>query len=208
MNTVCPYCRGSVEPAGENGMVCGGCGTPHHVDCFEENGGCTVFGCSAAPPDEQKIKVSGGDLTHQAIAQQQVESSPAPTVRIPAPPPPWIGAAADPHPASPVPVFSRTSIFFNSPPPVMPRPVVVRQAPPVDDFEARDARNRMTFITLGVLLGFFGAHNFYAGYRKKAIAQLLITVLTVGLAGPMIWIWAVIDVCTIERDNRGVRFQS
>jgi TM2 domain-containing membrane protein YozV len=66
----------------------------------------------------------------------------------------------------------------------------------------------MTFVTLGVLLGFLGVHNFYAGYRRKGIAQLLITLLTLGLASPMTWIWAVIDICTVDRDNRGVRFES
>ena len=61
---------------------------------------------------------------------------------------------------------------------------------------------------LGVLLGALGAHNFYAGYRNKALAQLAITVLTLGFASPMSWIWAVIDVCTIKEDNRGIKFSN
>jgi TM2 domain-containing membrane protein YozV len=70
------------------------------------------------------------------------------------------------------------------------------------------AKNRMTFIVLGVLLGPFGAHNFYAGYKNKGIAQLLLTVLTLGLASPMSWVWAVIDVCTIDQNSKGVKFRS
>jgi TM2 domain-containing membrane protein YozV len=70
------------------------------------------------------------------------------------------------------------------------------------------AKNRTTFIVLGVLLGPFGGHNFYAGYKNKAIAQLLLTLLTLGLASPMSWVWAVIDVCTIDQDSKGIKFRS
>ena len=38
--------------------LCPGCGTPHHHDCWEENQGCTVFGCSHAPKDEPKTTIS------------------------------------------------------------------------------------------------------------------------------------------------------
>jgi hypothetical protein len=66
----------------------------------------------------------------------------------------------------------------------------------------------MTFIILGVLLGAFGAHNFYAGYTKKASIQLCITLASVGLASPMSWVWAVIDVSTVDADAQGIRFRS
>jgi len=69
-------------------------------------------------------------------------------------------------------------------------------------------KNRTSFIVLGALLGAFGAHNFYAGYYKKAGIQLAITVLTLGFASPMSWMWAVIDICTIDRDSRGLQFES
>jgi TM2 domain-containing membrane protein YozV len=69
-------------------------------------------------------------------------------------------------------------------------------------------KNRTSFIILGALLGAFGAHNFYAGYHKKAGIQLAITLLTLGFGSPMSWMWAVIDICTIDRDARGVQFES
>jgi TM2 domain-containing membrane protein YozV len=68
-------------------------------------------------------------------------------------------------------------------------------------------KNRTTFIVLGALLGALGAHNFYAGYHKKAIGQLAITLLTLGFGSPMSWIWAIIDICTVNRDKRGIEFQ-
>ena len=58
MNSSCPYCRSELD---EQALECPGCGTPHHPECFEENGGCTVFGCSAAPAAEAKISVAGSN---------------------------------------------------------------------------------------------------------------------------------------------------
>ena len=69
-------------------------------------------------------------------------------------------------------------------------------------------KSRTTFIVLGALLGALGAHNFYAGYTKKGVMQLLITVLTLGFASPMSWIWAIIDICTVNCDRQGVQFES
>ena len=46
---------------------------------------------------------------------------------------------------------------------------------------------------LGILLGTFGIHNFYLGYNGKALAQLLLTVLTCGLLSPIIGIWGLIE---------------
>ena len=80
-------------------------------------------------------------------------------------------------------------------------------APP-EEPEMHQPKNRTSFIVLGALLGAFGAHNFYAGYYKKAGIQLAITVLTLGFASPMSWMWAVIDICTIDRDSRGLQFES
>jgi TM2 domain-containing membrane protein YozV len=69
-------------------------------------------------------------------------------------------------------------------------------------------KSRTTFIVLGALLGALGAHNFYAGYYKKAVAQLAITLVTFGFGSPMSWIWAIIDICTVNHDKRGIQFES
>ena len=42
-------------------------------------------------------------------------------------------------------------------------------------------------------MGTFGIHNFYLGYTGKALAQLLLTVLTCGLLSPIIGIWGLIE---------------
>jgi TM2 domain-containing membrane protein YozV len=82
------------------------------------------------------------------------------------------------------------------------------QEPDAIPVSASEPKSRTTFIVLGALLGAVGAHNFYAGYHKKAVAQLLITGLTLGFGSPMSWIWAIIDICTVNQDNLGVQFES
>jgi len=146
MNAIlCPYCRSEIA-AGESAAYCNACGTPHHQDCYQENGGCTVFGCRLAPPEEAKIQVSAPELQVSEFAV-------------------------------PVPNTGQT-------------------------------KTRSTYVLLGVLLGAFGAHNFYAGNRNRALIQLGITVLTLGYGSPFSWIWAAIEVCTNDKDSRGMQLAS
>ena len=53
---VCPYCLTAIVD-GDSPRICSACRTPHHKDCWKENKGCTVFGCTMAPPDEEPISV-------------------------------------------------------------------------------------------------------------------------------------------------------
>ncbi len=46
---------------------------------------------------------------------------------------------------------------------------------------------------LGIFLGAFGVHNFYLGFTGKAIAQLLITVLSCFALSPVSGIWGLIE---------------
>lgn len=46
---------------------------------------------------------------------------------------------------------------------------------------------------LGILLGTFGVHNFYLGYTGKAVAQLLITLLTCFMGAFVSMIWGVVE---------------
>jgi hypothetical protein len=213
---VCPYCRGPLDGSAGEEMVCAGCGTPHHQDCYQENGGCTVFGCSAGPAEEPKLNLSAAEVSGvtSGASHPTANASPGvllaspPPVTAKAPPPPLYAAAA--APVAPAPVYRPPygSFLFAAEP--VPAPTVTA-APALNDFDFTpdpNAKNRTTFILLGALLGAVGAHNFYAGYRKKAIAQLCISVVSLGFASPMAWVWAVIDVFTIDRDGAGVKFKS
>lgn len=49
---------------------------------------------------------------------------------------------------------------------------------------------------LAFFLGAFGAHNFYLGYKRKAIIQLvmgLMTIFTLGISGIAVEIWAFVE---------------
>ena len=67
-------------------------------------------------------------------------------------------------------------------------------------------KNRVVFVLLGTFLGMFGAHNFYAGYNKKAAIQLALTVLTCFYGALVSWIWAVVEICVVSEDADGERF--
>lgn len=42
---ICPFCKTKIT-ADDEVMVCPSCAAPHHKACWEENKGCTTFGCS------------------------------------------------------------------------------------------------------------------------------------------------------------------
>src|SRR5262245_58855 len=84
--TICPYCRCPFEPE-EEVTACEVCATPHHADCYAENGGCTVFGCGKAPADEKPISISSADL-NQAPRTAPPPPRPGSTTSVPPPPRP------------------------------------------------------------------------------------------------------------------------
>lgn len=203
---VCPYCRMPFGQAGPAQVFCTACGTPHHEDCYQENGGCTVFGCARAPADDPKLQVSQSDLSAinlpgQAYAPQAQPYAPA---QAPAAAPlyqsPYSGplglsqAAAAPATASPV--APPASAYPQAQPPYMTPAAMYGQA----------QKSRTTYILLGIFLGGLGIHNFYAGYTGKAVGQLCLTVLTLGYLALISWIWAIIEICIVTKDSTGLEF--
>ena len=49
---ICPFCKTEIKE-GDAVKVCPECGIPHHEACWEENKGCTTFGCSQQHYEEQ-----------------------------------------------------------------------------------------------------------------------------------------------------------
>jgi hypothetical protein len=49
---MCPFCRDALEAT--RAVACEGCATLHHDECLREAGGCTVFGCDAAPAPRER----------------------------------------------------------------------------------------------------------------------------------------------------------
>ena len=67
-------------------------------------------------------------------------------------------------------------------------------------------KRRLIFVFLGIFLGIFGAHNFYAGYVKKGTIQLCVTLLSCFYAAVISGVWAIVEICITEKDAEGTQF--
>jgi TM2 domain-containing membrane protein YozV len=195
---VCPYCRMPFDETSPPKTYCTACGVPHHEDCYQENGGCTVFGCSRAPADDPKLQVSYSDLNAAAAASGQaaypVQAQPA--------------AAMNPAPLR----YGTGPLGLSQPAPAAPTLSPSAAVPSLPDYvqqayaQSRQPKSRSTYIVLGIFLGALGIHNFYAGYVGRAVAQLCLSVLTLFYLALVSWIWAIVEICIVEKDSAGIRF--
>ena len=64
-----------------------------------------------------------------------------------------------------------------------------------------NGKSKITSGILGIFLGCFGGHNFYLEYNGKAIAQLLITLLSLFLLSWVSAIWGLIEGILILTGN-------
>jgi TM2 domain-containing membrane protein YozV len=220
LSPVCPYCRTEVGDREGERKDCPGCGTPHHADCFAENGGCTVFGCSQAPADEAKVTVTATDMAGNTVTRQVTLPTPrpglslgarfttfhAPAVEVPSggsqaasnvagsalppPPPPLVGTGVAPPPQAGPARYAA---------PYAPARLASYYQPP-------QPKTRVLFGLLGIFLGALGVHNFYAGYTKKGAIQLCLTLLTCFYGAAISWPWAIIEICLINKDAEGNQF--
>ncbi len=69
-----------------------------------------------------------------------------------------------------------------------------------------NAKQKVVYILLAIFLGYLGIHNFYAGYNGRGISQLLISLLSIGILIPVVWIWAIIEIITVNFDASGNKF--
>ncbi len=71
-----------------------------------------------------------------------------------------------------------------------------------------EQKSRLIYILLALFLGGLGIHNFYAGYKKKAIIQLLLVIPGFILIIPPFieFIWVLVDICTVTKDSTGKAF--
>jgi TM2 domain-containing membrane protein YozV len=221
LNPICPYCRTEVGEAEGERKDCPGCGTPHHADCFSENGGCTVFGCANAPADEAKVTVSGTDLMGNTVTRQAPVVTPvmrpgislgsgyttfrAPAMNVQQPAPETAPAGGGAPPPTPPPPMAGTGVA--PPPQVGPRPQAQQMPSSLAHYyPVARPKTRVIFVLLGIFLGVFGVHNFYAGYAKKGAIQLCVTLLSCFYGAVISWIWATIEICTVNKDAEGTQF--
>lgn len=65
-------------------------------------------------------------------------------------------------------------------------------------------KSKMVAGLLGIFLGGLGIHNFYLGYTGKAVAQLILGIVTCGVAGIWGFIEGILILCgNINKDGKG-----
>ena len=74
--------------------------------------------------------------------------------------------------------------------------------------EEDSSKSRILYIFLAIILGSFGIHNFYAGYTKRAICQVLLVLMTgwTVISLVFLWIWILIEIIIVKKDAKGVHF--
>ena len=164
--------------------------------------------CGAEIGNNAKCEYCGTVMQQEAQAPQQ---------GVPVPPPyptqqPYNGQQAAPQAQHPAPQQP-----FGAPPqaPQPPYPYSAPQQPygvPQQPYAApapmvvdpNMQKSKMAAGLLGIFLGSFGVHNFYLGYTGKAVAQLLITVLTCGFGSFVSGIWGLVEGIMILSGNINV----
>lgn len=72
-----------------------------------------------------------------------------------------------------------------------------------------EQKSKLTAGLLGIFLGSLGVHNFYLGFKGKAVAQLLISLLSCGTLAVVSSVWGLIEgimllTGSISTDANGV----
>ena len=205
MAAVCPYCRMPFDEASPPQIFCTACGMPHHEDCYHEMEAARSWVASAPPQTIQNCRY------HRVICA------------VPMPALCAFCAAVCSHARRTSLLTARTSGYhlrYSGPlglsQAAAPAPAQIAAAAP-NPLRSR----RLTLIPLRLMAqpqkpvdlhcawyfsGLLGIHNFYAGYIGRGVGQLCLSVFTLGYLGVMSWIWAIIEICIVEKDSTGQNF--
>jgi hypothetical protein len=101
----CPYCRFALKE-GASIVECGACHALHHAECWGDNAGCAIMGCT------------GGAGVAQTAATAAVPPAPVPaTVTAAVPPPPAYGQPTQVHAVAPPPPYQQQPAGYATAPP-------------------------------------------------------------------------------------------
>ena len=65
--------------------------------------------------------------------------------------------------------------------------------PAVQEVPVGEVKSKLAAGLLGIFLGYLGVHNFYLGFTSKAVAQLLMTVLSCGFLSFASGVWGLVE---------------
>ena len=77
-DAMCAICQTAIAP-GEPALNCPECGQPHHQECWNEIGGCAIYGCKAAPQTEKPadtgpVLSAWGDVKNCPMCGEQIKA--------------------------------------------------------------------------------------------------------------------------------------
>ncbi len=82
---VCPYCRFPLKE-GVAIEACASCGAVHHIECWQDNGGCSVTGCVNGPSNTTATHVIPPAAVPATVAAAYAAPPPPPPASKPPPP--------------------------------------------------------------------------------------------------------------------------
>ncbi len=89
-------------------------------------------------------------------------------------------------------------------------PVLPPSSPTIEALRNYPPKNYVVFIILAIFLGGLGIHNFYAGYRDRGLAELVVwlilSCISCGFLGILCWVYVIIDIIYIKQDAAGRPF--
>ena len=149
------------------------------TNCGAEIGSNPTCGyCGTAVQQQPSAPEQGVPVPPPYPAQQPYSGQPnAPQVQNTAPQQPYGAPQQIPQP--PYPPYGVPQQPYAAPAPVMVDPSM--------------QKSKLAAGLLGIFLGYLGVHNFYLGYTGKAVAQLLITLLTCFIGSTVTSIWGLIE---------------
>jgi hypothetical protein len=80
---ICPYCRSNIGPS-ESTVECSACRLVYHSDCWQENGGCSTYGCKGKATAQQRKQPAPTPAAPAAPSRGAAPRRPAPPVGSPA----------------------------------------------------------------------------------------------------------------------------
>lgn len=121
---------------------------------------------------------------------------------------PWAGStdgfsapsnASTPHGVPPLPPQPGVYDPYHQAPP---QPNYYGQVPAAPTYQ----KSKMAAGLLGIFLGGLGVHNFYLGFTGKAVAQLLISLISLGFLAFVSAIWGLIEGILILSAQPGTQW--
>jgi ketosteroid isomerase-like protein len=78
----CPYCQSKIKDRTDF-IICSQCGSPHHKECWDENQGCTTYGCKNNPHTIEKLHLSSQDVGDKTVQEIKKEISSGNLIQCP-----------------------------------------------------------------------------------------------------------------------------